>query len=1061
MKKITLFFIVFLMFSVNCLFSATTGKITGKVVEAESGEPLPGANVIIQGTMMGAATNLDGQYVILNIPPGTYNLKATMMGYTSTTLTEVRVKIDQTTIIDFQLKTEILAGEEVVITAVRPVVEKDVAASKANITAEQIADLPFASVTEVMGIQAGISSGLGIRGGSSNEVLFMVDGVGMRDSRNDEPFTAVPLSAVQEVSVQSGGMGAEYSSTRSGVVNIVTKEGDKDSYSASVTIKRNLPMAKNFGISPYDPNSTWLRPYMDDDVCWTGTASGAWDEYTQRQYPGFDGWNLVSERTLKDTEPSNDLTPQAAQRLFMWEHRKQGDITKPDYNIDAGFGGPVPFISEALGDLRFYASYRKEQDRYMMRLARDGEEDESGMLKLTSDINPSMKLSYMGIYGETHASSYSRVGGTSYMDEQWDISYQLDQAGFTIPWRIYTDIYWCPTSRYYNTQSLKLTHVLNPTTYYEALIKYTGKKYYTWPGSDRDLAKQYEIFEGYFVDEAPVGFYENALFAIGDYMGMGGSVSTSRDTSRVSSISLKFDLTSQINLHNQIKTGIEFVFDNYDMSFGQVNKALPEGNTWTMLKRKPFRITAYVQDKIEFEGFISTVGLILDYSNPNGKWYDVAEFSREFASQNFSPELDESNFLNADAKSQLTLSPRLAISHPITDNSKLYFNYGHYRQMITSERLFRVQRDLVDKLDYIGDPSLPLERTVSYELGYDHAIFSDYRLHISAYYKDIKDQNKWVKYISYDGKVNYDKLTNNSYEDIRGLELGLTKMWGKWITGDINYEYRVGTSGYFESEKYYENPAEQREFLRDNPKQERPLARPQAKAYFDFHTPSDYGPQYFGQNIIGDWHFNLIARWISGASDTWNPNKIAGIKYNVKWNDYYNFDFKITKSFAVASNVKLKFFCNIYNIFNLKYFSGRKFEGGLNETYAGFADSFDYDYYMKSLHLPSSIADKLEYGNIPGDDQPGDYRQPGVDYQPMEYTADINNYKNPNPNAIYYDAATKRYMEYVDDTWNEVSKSRIDKIIEDKAYIDMPNQSFLTFINPRRIFFGLTLNYHF
>ena len=96
------------------------------------------------------------------------------------------------------------------------------------------------------------------------------------------------------------------------------------------------------------------------------------------------------------------------------------------------------------------------------------------------------------------------------------------------------------------------------------------------------------------------------------------------------------------------------------------------------------------------------------------------------------------------------------------------------------------------------------------------------------------------------------------------------------------------------------------------------------------------------------------------------------------------------------------------------------------------------------------------------DDEPGDYRPTGVAYQPMEWTADINSLTDPNPRVIYYDDATARYYQN-DGTngWQEVQGSRLQKILDDKAYIDMPNLTYFTFLNPRNVFMGLTLTYHF
>ena len=116
---------------------------------------------------------------------------------------------------------------------------------------------------------------------------------------------------------------------------------------------------------------------------------------------------------------------------------------------------------------------------------------------------------------------------------------------------------------------------------------------------------------------------------------------------------------------------------------------------------------------------------------------------------------------------------------------------------------------------------------------------------------------------------------------------------------------------------------------------------------------------------------------------------------------------------------------------------------------------------MKSLHLPADIGDELAYGNIPGDDGPGDVRKQGVEYVPMEWTATIDNISDPKARAIYYAADTKKYMQYSDNEWAEVSKSKLNQVLDDKAYIDMPNQTYYTFLNPRSLFFGITLNYNF
>lgn len=1043
--------ILALLCTTHFAWAGTTGKIAGVITDAETGQRLPGVNIIVEGTTIGAASDLNGNYAILNVRPGSYDLSASMMGYGKVTVTGVRVNIDQTSTIDFALKPGVLLGEEVTVVAERPLVEPDVAASKIIMTSNQFEQLPIVSVTDIVGFQAGVTSDLSIRGGRSDQAIFVVDGTVLRDERTNKPMTALPLSAVQEVSVQTGGFSAEYNDVRSGVVNLVIKEGNSQNYSGTVTMRYSPPAAKHFGISPYDSDSFWLRPYLDPEVCWTGTNNGAWDLYTQRQYPRFDGWNAVAKATLEDDDPSNDLTPASAQRIYQWQHRKEGDIKKPDQNIDLGFGGPVPFIGKYLGDLRFFASHRSIQDMYLMQLSKDGVYDQSTMLKLTADLTPSTKLSVLGFYGELAASSFSTRGGTDYIQDAYDVASTIDRVGFTIPWRIYTNLYWCPTSVYYNTISAKVTHVLNPSAFFEFQLKRTGKKYHTSHERYRDETQKYEILPGYLVDEAPLGYEEKPVFGI-DGLCMGGPISVSRDFSEFASYSAKLDFTSQVNQRNQLKAGLEFLYDDFNLKFGMENKALPAGNWWNTTSQSPFRGSMYVQDKIEYKGFISTVGLLASYVNPNGNWYNIDAYSRDFFSSSFDV-ANEDLFKNKSAKSQWFFSPRLGVSHPITVNSKLYFNYGHYRQIPTSESLYRVQRTATNKLDYLGDPTLPLARTVSYELGFDHSLFQTYLLQASAYYKNIDNQEDWTRFISTDGKVNYLQLTANSYEDIRGFEINVSKIYGTWVTGNVNYEYRVGTSGYFGVKSYYENPSDQREYLRQNPYQEKPVPRPRAKGYLDFHTPVDFGPGMGNHKPLGGWHFNFIGRWTAGYWLSWNPNNIPGINYNVQWNDFLNIDLKISKSFTLGK-FQVKFFMDIFNLFNQKYLSG-----------SSFYDADDYNYYMYSLHLPKDKANALgspesPYPNIPGNDKPGDYRPAGVDYVPIEYMGRID-FENSSglTGVIYYNAEDASYWKYSAGQWMLEDKSRVNQVLEDRAYIDMPNQTFFSFLNPRDIFFGLTISF--
>ena len=1038
--------------SFSILYGGVTGKISGKIQDENSEEPLIGANVLVIGTTLGAATDVDGFYHILNIPPGYYDLRIDMIGYAQKVIKDVRVEIDLTSQINAKMTVEALSAEMIVVQAEQKLVKTDVASSQKSISSEQISEMPVTSVSEVIGLSAGVS-GFSVRGGNFNETQFMVDGLVLNDERTSEPTTGIPLSAVQDISLQTGGFGAEYRNARSGVINVVTKEGSKNSYSGSISFRRSPATQKHFGLSPYDPKSFWFKPFLDDEVAWTGTNNGSWDEYTQRQYPSFDGWNKISQQTMADDNPRNDLTPAGAQKLFTWEHRLNGAIKSPDVNFDIGFGGPVPFISSKLGDLRFFASALQEEDMYLYEVSRPGIKKRSFLIKITSDTKNNSKLNYTYLRGRLEGTTLSRGGETAIMNDVGDLASQVNIAGFTMPWRIFTNEYWSPTKVNNGTHALKYTRQPNDNSFFELLLKIDSKDYNTNHGSLRDTTTLFPIFgsgeNSFYANEAPIGFFGGPVFSIEGRLAFGGAISTSRDFSKVKSYSLKADYVKQMNKNNQIKTGTEIVVTDLDLKFGSQNEFLPSGNYWSKSKIRPMRLSMYGQNKMEYDGFVATIGANLDIINPNEEWYDLNDYDDDFYSSNYTDET-EGTIKKKRLSSQIKLSPRLSISHPITESSKLYFNYGHYQQMPISQDLYRVQRGSSQEILTIGDPSLPMAKTISYEVGFDQSFFESYLVHLAAYYKDISDQQNYTRYISANSKVNYSRLTSNSYEDIRGFEIELSKMKGKWVTGFLNYEYRVNTAGYFGLRRYYENPGDQRNYELNNEKQSKPRPIPTIKSVIDFHTPTDFGPSIKGHSPFGSWHMNIVSRWSAGSWFTYNPNNIPGIEYNVQYVNNYNIDLKFSKIFS-AGRIRVKFYADIYNALNSKFFSG-----------FGFEDGFDYNYYMQSLHLPEKIAKELGYNYFPGDDKPGDFRKSGTDFVPMEWISDINFLTNPNERPIYYDNRTGDFYQWTASSgWENVDKSYYESVLKNKQYIDMPNQSYYVFLNPRDIFFGLNISYDF
>jgi len=950
------------------VWAGNTGKITGRVIDKQTGEPLIGANIIIEGTKSGAAADVKGYYVILNLPPNVYSVTTSYIGYSSLTQQNVKVSINQTTTLDFALSPELLQAGTVVVEASRPVVQLDVSASQRIVTAEAIQSRPVDNFEEILATETGVTltassegTGLIVRGGQLNETDILIDGLSTRNERTQQPLTNISLTAVQEIEILTGGFNAEFGDIRSGLVNVITKEGSLERYTVSFDGKIRPTQRKHIGPSPFSVEGPFWQTYAGTDA-FTGVTE---DMVANGSYPfTFVGWNEVARQFLADTDPNNDFTPQELLEIWKWQHRKIEYANKPDYLGDLSIGGKVPFTSVA-----FLLSQRYEDLQLVYPFSRNNSVASTTLLKLTKSLSPSMKLSLNNsyilvkgvdgdIYGDTNGMITGTREGTGYARDAHFWRYIWHDANFN------------PIETRQYRGGLSLNHVLDNKTFYDLRLEFTDFRTRQEPIALRDTTGIKKIGNRWY-DEAPFGYVGSALGGgitekydiLGDFLMSGGG--RGQDHSKYRGFGLSADLVSQVNKHNEVKMGVAFEYTKFqerrEINHGATTTPVSEAPwLWWSYDDSPIKLGAYIQDKLEFEGMIANVGLRLDYYNTRARPFNL---DPAFIFANNPYTLDSyransnsfSNLTTAESGYKLYVSPRVGISHPVTATSKIFFNYGHFLQPPVVDQLFLTRPSSSGRGADLPNILAEWPRTIAYEAGLEQGIGEDFLIHLTGYYKDVSDQLSPQNIVSLDGENDIATYANNSYADIRGLELKLEKRFGRWWQGWTSLEYLTTSTGRTGFRYIYED-RQLANRQREAAAQIKQRGVPSVTANLTFKTPVDFGPKLVGQNFLGDWRLNFLLAWSDGGEALLNPDAPLKEQIYVEVIDYSNTDLRVEKGFRIGAN-RLGFYMQANNLFDQK----------------GFPNPFNYNKYVDSLHFPH------ETGAQKGNDKLGDHDKPYID----------------------------------------------------------------------------------
>jgi len=946
----------------SLLFSGTTGKVAGTVRDADTGEPLPGVNIIIEDTNFGAATDMNGKFSIINLRPGVYTVSAKMMGYTSVRVENVRVSIDLTTPVDFKLSTSVLEGEEVTVVAERPIVQMDMTSSMSSVGAAEIADLPVQEVGDVLELQAGIvrSGGdLHIRGGRGGEVAYWVDGVATTDVFSGNMGVTVENSAVQELQVVSGTFNAEYGQAMSGIVNIITKEGGPE--------------------------------YKGQVKLYAGDYLSSRDEFS------------VLENIEQKIDPkTGDVLSQ--KEIFGNPLEKFNAI----YNTQASLSGPVPFLGE---NLTFFANARyfsNEGHLYGREwYTPQGLVGDSSLVPM----NPNKKLSLQGKLTWRIASglkvNYNVFWNDSERERTFAKNYKYNPNG--------------RPGQYNSSQShiFTLNHVLSSKTFYELKINRfsndINRYVYKNPLAESDYLVHVptdsanNIAEHTFDPTTPEGQLEldelnqnrvpfnyiidpngrhgyvhadsnqtPASYSFNDAgMDMGH---TSRSTSYWVG---KFDLVSQINSAHQVKTGVEF--RRYELEYDgfTIRPRLEEDGNEQMVPFKPYvpetstvyhnyylekpqSLSAYIQDKIELNDVILNLGLRLDWFDSNGfipadptdpNIYDPLRAANKYKNPDapqdelveYTPE-ERKSFMYKAVDPKVQISPRLGIAYPITDRGVIHFSYGHFFQIPEFQYLYQNPGYKLNPGSFgiFGNPDLNAQKTVMYEIGLQQQISDDIGIDATLFYRDVRDWVGTSPLISTTiDAVKYSMYENKDYSNVRGFTLKIEKRYSRNFSARLDYSYQV-------AEGTYSNPTDA--FFSYVNDQEPKLSL----------TPLNWDQNHtLNASFVyskDQWTASIIGRYWTGRPYTPSfprgefvgGTALIGLPENSdRRPNQKSVDIYLNRRFDLGT-LDINLFCNIYNVFDIRNETGVYTDTGT----ASYTTTIDPDLI---LYNPSRVGTVEEY----------------------------------------------------------------------------------------------------
>lgn len=741
------------------------GKIAGRVTEATTGEPLPGVQVFIVETQQGTVTDVDGYYALINVRPGNYTVSFRFVGFATQTFTDVPVEPDKTYTLNVEMAEEVIEGEEVVVTAERPIVQMDRTTTTAYVGEKEIQSLPVTNLSEIIDLQAGVVDGH-FRGGRAGEVMYMVNGIPINNPYDNSQGISIEKNMVQGLEVISGVFNAEYGQAMSGVVNIVTKDAPRQ---------------------------------------WTGEVQAEVGAIASTR-------DLEFVRRL--TPPGAELRPDDFESEFLPYHEAAGTLDRQDLQVSVG--GPI--LRDRLG-FRLTGRYLYEEgDDISRRLFMPI--DSSQNLNSGDRTNFLVESTGDQEFVQGHAETLSLNGATSV---QLAKGLKLDYNGF-FEWGEGRDNdFRFNYSRKYVPSGLNRWR--NNNQLHVASLRYSMNDHSFSSFSyglmrDERTSRLYEIPDDFDPISNPIldpryvrAEFENLdganAFNVGGNQLFNSSTLTRTHT-------FQADYTNQINRVHQIKIGS--VARLHSLSNGRYDievssntgfQPMPSVSRFgrDSLETSPFELAGYIQDKMEFQDLIINAGIRFDYFEPD--FLVPIDWSQAGLTQ--VPNLPGWRYYDAsqpdsalvsnrqEAPARFQLSPRFGVAFPISATGVIRFSAGLFFQVPRLEWIYRNPSYEIDpragQIAY-GNAAINPERTLHFEIALQQALTQALGIELTLFSKDFRNLTSEMITRDVETTKIVRRFINNDVGTSRGVTLSIFQRPVGPLSWNVDYtlQFAEGTS---------------------------------------------------------------------------------------------------------------------------------------------------------------------------------------------------------------------------------------------------------------------------